>query len=350
MFIRNSGTKSWSFRFRQDGKLREMSLGPLTPANDLREAREKAANARNQVHNGQNPLAKKHQQLVIAKEERLSSRTFGDVLSEFFEAKDRTGFYTSDRTRRRWYHCLNTHARSLHGLPLNQMKTVDIYRMLEPIWVTKTETASRTRLYVEAVLSWAKTMGYREGENPATWRGNLDQLLAPKNRVSPVQNHPGMSWQDIPAFYKELQASDLPAARLLEFIVLTAARSGEARGAIWDEIDLIRNVWEIPAKRMKMKRPHLVPIQGRMIELLDDAYKFRMNELVFPNPRSGKEYSYNAPMVVLKKLGVSDLTVHGFRSSFKTWALENTIFPTQAVEYALAHETRNAVEGVACSP
>ena len=131
----------------------------------------------------------------------------------------------------------------------------------------------------------------------------------------------------------------------MEFIILTASRSGEARGAVSSEVDLTEMVWKIPAVRMKMKRPHLVPIQGRMLELFEQAQLLREDGLVFPNMRSGKEFSYNAPMVVLKKLGVQDVTVHGFRSSFKTWALENTNFPTQAVEFALAHETRNAVEG-----
>ena len=275
----------------------------------------------------------------------LRERYFGEIIAEFFNAKDKVGFFTTERTRRRWYHCLNMHAKALHSLPIANIKTSDVYKVLEPIWMSKTETASRTRLYIEAVLSWAKTMDYRSGENPATWRGNLDQLLAPKNRVSPVKHHAGMAWQDIPEFYAKLVDLDMPSARLVEYIILTAARSGEARGALWSEIDMDRMVWAIPAERMKMKRPHLVPVQGRMVEIIQQADVFRMNHLVFSNPKSGKEFSYNAPMVVLKKLGVENLTVHGFRSSFKTWALENTNFPTQAVEFALAHETRNAVEG-----
>ena len=153
-----------------------------------------------------------------------------------------------------------------------------------------------------------------------------------------------MAWQDVPEFFIELRKLEMPAARLLEFIILTATRSGEARGAAWSEINLDKGLWEIPAERMKMKRPHLVPIQGRMLELLSFAAVHRSGELVFPNLKSGKEFSYNAPMVVLKKLGVENLTVHGFRSSFKTWALENTDYQTQAIEFALAHETRNAVE------
>jgi len=345
LHIRKGGTKVWIYRFRQDGKLREMSLGPLTPSNDLRDARSKASNSRELVRAGKNPIAEKSKAEVVVLKQRRKDRRFSEILFEFLEAKDRIGFFTTEQTRRRWHHCLNIHAASLHSVPISEIKTSDVYKVLEPIWTSKTETASRTRLYIEASLSWAKTMGYREGENPAMWRGNLDQLLAPKSRVSPVRHHPGMAWQDVPAFFAKLQTLAMPSARLLEFIILTAARSGEARGALWSEIDMNKAVWEIPAERMKMKRPHLVPIQGRLIGLLEQASELHMNDLVFPNPKSGKQFSYNAPMVVLKKLGVEDLTVHGFRSSFKTWALENTNFPTQAVEFALAHETRNAVEG-----
>lgn len=142
-------------------------------------------------------------------------------------------------------------------------------------------------------------MGFREVENPATWRGNLDQLLAPKNRVSPVKHHPGMRWQELPKFYKALINLDMPSARLLEFIVLTASRSGEARGAVWSEIDFENMVWKIPKERMKVKRPHLVPIQGRLSGLLESANVNRINNLVFPNPKTGREFSYNAPMITL---------------------------------------------------
>lgn len=306
LYVRKGGTKIWTYRFRQDGKLKEMGLGSVTETNHLRDARSKVLALRDQVKLGHNPIVQKHKVAVVKKHTRHSDRYFFDVLTEFLGAKDKTGYFTSERTRRRWHYSLTVHAKGLHKLPISQIKTSDVYKILEPMWTSKTETASRTRLYVEAVLSWAKAMEYRKGENPAVWRGNLDQLLAPENRVSPVNHHPGMAWQDIPEFFTKLQAMDIPSARLLEFIVLTAARSGEARGALWSEIDLDEMLWEIPAKRMKMKRPHIVPIQGRLIELLNEADTYRMNDLVFPNVKSGKEYSYNAPMVAMKKLGVKN--------------------------------------------
>lgn len=344
LYIREGGSKAWTYRYRQDGKLKEMSFGPVTVENSLRLARAKAHQAREGVRSGKSPLAEKRKVKLSSQSKRQTERQFGDIVDEFFVSKDKTGFYTSDRTRRRWFHCLNHHAKGLHHRSISDIKTRDVYKILEPIWTVKTETASRTRLYIEAVLSWAKTMDYRQGENPAMWRGNLDQLLAPKNRVSPVKHHPGMAWQDIPEFYSRLVGLDLPSAKLLEFIILTAARSGEARGAVWSEIDMDNLVWTIPPQRMKMKRPHIVPIQDRIIELLEEAKQYQANELVFANPKSGHQFSYNAPMVVLKKMELTNLTVHGFRSSFKTWALESTNYPTQAVEFSLAHETKNAVE------
>lgn len=344
LHVRKSGSRSWIYRYKNNGRLREIGLGSLTAQNDLIHARKKASDYKVSHVEGKDPLLEKHKKEEAKDRQLQFSLKFSDVLEEFFESKDKVGFFTSDRTRKRWHYCLNHHAKKLHAKHISEITTKDVFKILEPMWLTKTETASRTRLYVEAVLSWAKTMEYRKGENPAIWRGNLDQLLTSKERVRPVRHHPGMAWQDVPQFYQELQNLEMPAARLLEFIILTASRSGEARGGTWSEINLEEKVWNIPAARMKMKRPHLVPIQGRMLELLELAKVYKSNELVFPNLRSGKEFSYNAPMVVLKKLGIENLTVHGFRSSFKTWALENTDFQTQAIEFALAHETRNAVE------
>ena len=165
-------------------------------------------------------------------EELGKSQQFKRVLDEFFESKRRVGFFTSERTRKRWHYCLYHHAKGLHGKCISEISTKDVFSVLEPIWISKTETASRTRLYIEAVMSWAKTMEYRTGENPAVWRGNLDQLLTSKERVSPVRHHPGMPWQEIPEFFAKLTKLEMPAARVLEFIILTAGRSGEIRGAL----------------------------------------------------------------------------------------------------------------------
>ena len=344
LHVRKSGTKSWIYRYRSNGRLRELGLGRYGDANGLIQARKSASSYREGLSEGKDPILEKTITEKLVEKELGKALRFREILDEFFASKERVGFFTSERTQKRWHFCLHNHAKALHNKPISEITTVDVFKVLEPIWLSKTETASRTRLYLEAVLSWAKTMGYRSGENPAVWRGNLDQLITSKERVRPVRHHPGMDWQDLPSFFTLLTKLEMPAARLLEFIILTASRSGEARGAVWSEIDFDKRVWEIPVERMKMKRPHLVPLEGRVLEILETEKANRESEFVFLNRRSRKEFSYNAPMVVLKKLGTKGLTVHGFRSSFKTWALENTSFPTQAIEFALAHETKNAVE------
>lgn len=344
LMIRKSGLKTWIYRYSIHGRTRDMGLGSVTSINDIDVARRAAGEARLLVKSGRDPLVKKAADMTAVKVEQETFRSFGEILGEFFVSKDRTGYFRTERTRSRWRYNLYTHAKALHRFPISQIETRDVYAVLEPLWLNKTETASRTRLYVEAVLSWAKTMGLRSDPNPAVWRGNLDQLLTPKERVRPSKNHPAMPWQELPDFMARLQSLDLPSASLLEYIILTASRSGEARGALWREIDLDRGVWEISAERMKMKRPHIVPISDRLKTIIEKQAKCRINDFLFPNLRTEKIFSYNAPMTSLKKLGHDDITTHGFRSSFKTWALEETNFPTQAIEYALAHETRNSVE------
>lgn len=344
LMIRKTGLKTWMFRFMLDGRRRDMGLGTVSKLNDIDAARTAAAEARALVKEGRDPLRKKAADKKAVKEEDAKLQTFGEVLGDFFASKDKTGHFRTDRTRQRWHYNLHTHAKALHLLPINQIETRDIFAVLEPMWVARTETAGRTRLNIEHVLSWAKTMGLRADPNPAVWRGNLDQLLLPKERVSPSKNHPAMDWQDVPEFMTRLRKLEWPSARLLEFIILTASRSGEATGALWSEIDLERGVWQTSAERMKMKRPHIVPISDRFRALIEQQAECRINYLLFPNLKTEKPYSYNAPRKALQTLGHADITTHGFRSSFKTWALEDTNFPTQAIEYALAHETKNAVE------
>jgi len=288
LMIRKSGLKTWVFRYMIDGRSRDMGLGTVSNVNDIDEARTAADQARLLLKEGRDPLDEKAVKRKDIKAERATHRVFGDILDDFFISRDRTGYFRTDRTRSRWRYNLYTHAKGLHTLPINAIETRDVYAILEPIWLSKTETASRTRLYVEAVLSWAKTMGLRSDPNPAVWRGNLDQLLTPKERVSPSKNHPSLPWQGIPTFMRGLRALDWPSASLLEFIILTASRSGEARGALWSEMDFERGVWEISAERMKMRRPHIVPLTDRLKTILEQQFAFKRGDLVFPNLRTGK--------------------------------------------------------------
>ena len=342
--ITKGGSKSWIYRYKIFGRRRDMGLGPVSRSNHLDVARANAEKARALVRSGTDPLEKRDVDAKVAVKEREAKLTFADLIDKFFESKDQSKYFRTEQTRRRWYFCLTTHAAALHKQEIKQITTRDVYETLIPIWGTKTETASRTRLYTEAVFAWAIAMQFRDGPNPAIWRGNLDQLLTAKERVKPSKNHAALPWQEVPELMKKLRNLNTPASYLTEFIILTASRSGEARGALWEEVDLNNEIWSISAERMKMKRPHIVPLVGAAKSMISDRLEYKNRALVFENPSNKKAFSYNAPMVTLRKLGYNNITTHGFRSSFKTWALEATSFPTQAVEFALAHETKNTVE------
>ena len=342
--ITKGGSKSWIYRYKIFDRRRDMGLGPVSRSNHIDVARANAEKARALVKSGTDPLEKRDDDAKVAVKEREAKLSFADLIDKFFESKDQSKYFRTEQTRRRWYFCLTTHAAALHKQEIKQITTRDVYETLIPIWGTKTETASRTRLYTEAVFAWAIAMQFRDGPNPATWRGNLDQLLTAKERVKPSKNHAALPWQEVPELMKKLRNLNTPASYLTEFIILTASRSGEARGALWEEVDLNNEIWSISAERMKMKRPHIVPLVGAAKSMISDRLEYKNRALVFENPSNKKAFSYNAPMVTLRKLGYNNVTTHGFRSSFKTWALEATSFPTQAVEFALAHETKNTVE------
>lgn len=196
LMIRKSGLKTWVFRYMIDGRSRDMGLGTLSTLNDIDVARSAADNARLSLKEGRDPLDVKTAKTVALKAERQTRKNFGEVVDAFFVSKDKTGYFQTERTRSRWKYNLYHHAKKLHCKPIGNIETRDVYAVLEPIWLSKTETASRTRLYIEAVLSWAKTMGLRSDPNPAVWRGNLDQILTPKERVSPSVSHPALPWQE----------------------------------------------------------------------------------------------------------------------------------------------------------
>ena len=342
--ITKGGSKSWIYRYKLFDRRRDMGLGPVSRTNHIDVARSNAEKARSLVKSGIDPLEQRDVDQGLVVKKREAKIIFSDLIVRFFESKDQSKYFRTEQTRRRWYFCLTTHAAALHKQEIKQITTRDVYETLIPIWGTKTETASRTRLYTEAVFAWAIAMQLRDGPNPATWRGNLDQLLTAKERVRPSKNHAALPWQQVPELMKKLRDMSTPASYLTEYIILTASRSGEARGALWEEVNLEDEIWSISAERMKMKRPHVVPLVGAAKSMIMEKYEFKEQALVFQNPSTNKAFSYNAPMVTLRKLGYNNITTHGFRSSFKTWALEATNFPTQAVEFALAHETKNTVE------
>lgn len=331
--ISKDGRRRWVFLFRWKGKLREMGLG--TPRDvPLARAREAATRARELAASGKDPLE--------AKQAEREAKTFGTLADEFIEAMREQ--WRNDKHVAQWQMTLKDYAAPLRQLPVDAIGTDDVVRVLKPIWSKKPETASRLRGRIERVLDAGKAQGLRTGENPARWRGHLD-LLLPKRQKLTRGHHKAMAYGDVPAFIARLRMTAGIAARALEFTILTAARSGETLGAQWLEIDLKTCVWTVPATRMKAGREHRVPLSMRAIELLTEMRDLGVvdNPFVFPGQRSGKGLSVMALEMVMRRAKLTD-TPHGFRSAFRDWAGEETPFPREIAEAALAHLVGDAVE------
>ncbi len=356
--VQPNGTRSWVFRWvrrNADGKprMREMGLGTASggaAAVSLAEAREKAGLLIKAVRDGIDPLADRDSKLAAEAAARqaaiiqaLTFRTAGERYIEAHEA----GW--SSRTRTGWVGTLRDYAYSAFGdLPVSVIDTGHVTAALEPIWRVKPETAGRVRFRVEAVLDYARVRGWREGENPARWRGHLDQLLPAQSKVAPVEHHAALPYREIYSFVVDLRKQAGTAARALEFAILTAARTGEALGATWAEIDLNEKVWTIPAERMKGGKEHRVPLAEPALAILREMAKLKAEERdglpVFPGARLGKPLSNMALLMTLRRMKRGDLTAHGFRSTFRDWAAERTTFPPEVAEMALAHVVENKVE------
>jgi integrase len=230
------------------------------------------------------------------------------------------------------------------ALPVQAVDTALVMKIIEPIWHDKPETASRLRGRIESVLNWATAREFRIGDNPARWRGHLDKLLPAIGKVRKVKHHPALNYAEISAFMSELRKQDILSAFALHLLILTAARSGEVLGARWSEIDLTSKLWTIPPERMKGGREHRIPLSGAAIELLEPLRLIRQGDHVFPGRKSGRALSGMVLLEVLRRMGRTDITPHGFRSSFRDWAAERTNFPNEVVEMALAHAVGNKVE------
>jgi integrase len=333
---------SWVYRYMLHGRARTMGLGPLV-LYGLAEARAKALDARRLRHEGIDPIEARHadavqQRLAAARE--MTFRQCAARLIETMRPSWRSSVHASQ-----WETTLVTYADPVIGtLPVASIDTTLVLRALEPIWTTKPETASRLRGRIEAVLDWATARGYRQGENPARWRGHLDKLLPARTKVARVEHHAALPYAALPSFLIALREQQGPAARALEFAILTAARSGEVRGCRWSEIDLIDKVWTIPARRMKGGREHRIPLAPRALVIMREMQAHADDGFVFPGSRPGEAFSKMAIPNVLRRTGRDDATVHGFRSSFRDWAAETTTYPNHVVEQALAHAIGNAVE------
>ncbi|MYM32098.1 tyrosine-type recombinase/integrase [Duganella sp. CY15W] len=348
--ITRGGVKSWLFRYMMAGKAYGMGLGPIHTVS-LAEARQKALAARKLVLDGINPLAAKKQEQLAAALADAKMFTF-DQCSKAYIAAQKAGWKNAKHADQ-WTNTLNAYASPIFGhLPVAEIDTGLIVKCLTPIWESKTETASRLRGRIESVLGWATTSGYRIGENPARWKGHLENLLATISKSSRIKHHPSLAWQRMGEFVSALKSREGASARAVEFAILTACRSGEVRGARWSEFDLEKKVWTIPAERMKAKREHEVPLSDAALALL--KLMPERGDIVFAGTKE-QPLSDMSLTAVIRRMNDGDtpiwvdvngegITVHGFRSSFRMWAAETTNYPREVAEHALAHQLPDAVE------
>jgi len=356
-----SGGKTWVLRVTMAGKRAELGLGGY-PAVTLAQAREKAREARDQIGRGIDPRAERRAARAALAMAAGNGVTFAEAMGKYLDAK--LDAFRNDKHKAQWRSTLTAYALPQIGaLPVSEIDTAAVLRVLQPIWASKTETASRLRGRIEAVLSWATVSGLRSGDNPARWAGNLKELLPAPAKLTEGDNQPALSLDDAAAWFADLQDRDGFGARALEFAALTAARSGEVRGAAWDEIDLGRALWTIPAHRMKMKREHKVPLSPAAVALLKAMPRLDGNPLVFPAARGGQlsDMTLSATMKRIHEAkaardgnpetgGYRDArnkrpaVPHGLRSTFRDWVAERTQYPGEMAEVALAHRISNAVE------
>lgn len=315
-----------------------MGLGAY-PAISLAEARDLALLAKRQVIASIDPIDERRRE----RQENSAKPTFASCAEQYIDAH-KAGWQNAKHAAQ-WASTLDTYAHpKIGGLSVDQVGTRHILDVLQSIWTTKTETASRVRGRIENILDWAKVQGFRAGENPARWRGHLDKLLAAPSKVTSVRHHPALPYTELPEFMADLRGRSGIGALALEFTILTAVRSGETRLADWSEFDLESQLWVIPPRRMKARQEHRVPLSGRVVEILKHVRSFSDSALVFPGARFGRPLSDMSLTAVLRRMGRGNLTVHGFRSTFRDWAGDRTSFPPDVAEAALAHSIRNKVE------
>jgi len=342
--IKGAGIKSWIFRYRMGGRKtpRDMGLGPCHSVT-LADARKKAGEQRGLIVEGIDPLEARNAVRAKGALDAARAISFEDCATRYIEAQ-KAG-WRSDKHAGQWTATLTTYAYPTLGkLPVAAVDIGVVLKVLEPMWSEVPETAARVRGRIEAVLDWAKARGFREGENPARWRGNLDHLLPARSKVRRVQHHPALPYAEVGAFVHKLREEDGTAARALELLILTAARTAEVIGMTWEEVDLDAGVWTVPGERIKAGKEHRVPLSARAIAILKQQAKARQGLYVFAGGKKGKPLSNMAFLALLKRMGRDDITAHGFRSTFRDWGSERTNYPNEVLEMALAHTVDDKVE------
>jgi integrase len=356
--VTGAGAKSWIYRFSLHGKAREMGLGSLS-AVSLADARVKAAECRSLRQEGIDPIEARKARQAQAALDAAKAITFKEAAERYIAAR-RAG-WNNVKHAAQWGSTLATYVYPVIGaLSVQAIDTPLVCKVLEPIWNVKPETANRVRGRIEAILDWAKLRGMREGDNPARWRGHLEINFPSRSKVKAISHHPALPYSELPDFMVRLRQQVGIGARALEFTILTAGRTAETTGATWSEINAAEKVWTVPAKRMKAKKEHRVPLSAAALSILSKRGRYVVVQeklptsatqtddaaFIFPGAKRGKSLSNKTMDAVLICMGYKDgkATVHGFRSTFRDWAAERTNFPNEVVEMALAHAVGDKVE------
>ena len=344
--VSKQGTKSWLYRYTSPltKTRREMGLGSFNYVS-LAQARQHAIEGKRLVINGKDPIEERKKEQIKVQLKQTRNMTFKEIAEACIAAK--APEWKSAKHSQQWSNSLEAHAFPILGeMPISDISTDLILKVLEPIWITKAETASRIRQRIETIWDYGKARNYVSGENPARLRGHLDKILSKTAKVKRVRHFPALPYEDMGIFLQELRQRKGYSALALEFLILTAARTGEIIGAKWAEIDLEKKVWTVPADRMKMGKEHRVPLCSRAIEILTNITSNRNpEEHVFSGWKQNTGLSNNALLALLKKMGRSDITAHGFRSTFRDWAAEEAYtFANETIELALAHAIKNKAE------
>lgn len=333
-------SRAWILRYSLAGRTRELGLGSASEVT-LEAARNDALEARKLLRAGIDPIDDKRERRDELAAGMRRALTFAAAAKQYI-AKEKDG-WRNRKHEKQWTSTLKVYAEPTLGtLPVDRIEVAHIIKVLEPIWTTKTETATRVRQRIESVLDYCTAGGFRKGDNPARWKGHLEHLLAPPKKISTVEHFAALPWSEMPAFMERLHTAQGMGARALEFATLTAARSGEVRGATWDEIDEDRALWTIPATRMKAGKVHEVPLSTPALKLLRALPRFEGVPYVFPSPRS-RALSDMTLTAVLKRMEVA-ATAHGMRSAFRDWCAESTNYAREVAEKSLAHSIGTAVE------
>ncbi len=351
LLVRDADKAWWVYRFTRNGRTRDIGLGRARGPNavSLSAARAKASELRAMVLAGRDPLAEREadeaKRQAEAQVAAAAQVSFRDVADRYIKAHETS--WRNPKHRQQWSNTLRDYVfPAIGAMPISAIETGDITKIIEPLWATKPETASRIRGRIEVILDYGRVMGWRDGENPARWKGHLANILPARAKVQRVKHHAALPWEKIASTVIKLRASKGIAARAVEFAILTATRSNEVRGARWEEIDLNRATWTIPGSRMKAAREHRIPLSDRALEILQEmsALGAAPSGLVFPGQRAGSPLSDVALSKAAKAASGEDITVHGFRSTFRDWIAEATGYPRELGEKALAHTLSDKVE------